>query len=692
MTALRGIFGALDNIVYGLINLLYQLFFNVATNTSDLFANEMVMHFFQRVQLILGIFMMFQLAMSIIKGIMNPDTFTDSKTGFGNIIMRIMISLVMLTLLVPINIPSPKNEYERQINNNGILFGTLYSLQYRILDNNTVGRLVLGTTSGDFNYTKKNGSLTNLDSTSRTFTNSILKSFIRPNLWYSKSPVELNDCICRKDEDMANALQVYQEEDADYAALIGFAVEVQCPMEGTPRYMILRWKNTDMYGFVYDIFLSTVVGIIIVFFLISYIIDVAKRSVKLGVLRLIAPIPIISYMDAKGGKDTAFNAWVKLLIKTYLDLFIRLIVIYFILFTIRSLLTSSMYDKLMQQGVLGVCTFVAIVIGLLAFAKEAPKFLKEALGLKDAGFRIFGGLSDALGVAAVAGGTIGSLATNWRASREENKVLKEQGDKLHQSNLLNGFRNVGSALVGGIAGAYTGGKAYMADKSNVGTVMKAMNERNARRAAHSTLGGRIADTAYGMVTGQSLADRSSKIGEANKEAFSTLKNWKDSYKAEAIKNGGTFNYTLSNGQQLTGIRYSQVLAAVQAGADANGKFTIAGQKYDADLFGSDVMDKIADQQALSWKAGSVVAGGKTYADVVEQPSGKLYADYQRTIKAVNDAEIAVVRANGTTISGESLVKSYDDLGAAMGIANRRHQETQTDMRQIKRLANKQNKK
>ena len=53
---------------------------------------------------------------------------------------------------MPISIPNPKNEYEIQINNNGLLFGTIYSLQRRILSNNTIGRLVLGTTDNDSGF------------------------------------------------------------------------------------------------------------------------------------------------------------------------------------------------------------------------------------------------------------------------------------------------------------------------------------------------------------------------------------------------------------------------------------------------------------------------------------------------------------------------------------------------------------
>ena len=139
---LRMLFASLDRPAYAILGVSYELFFNVAS--ADLFSNSMIMKFYGRVQVILGVFMMFQLAMTILRGIVNPEGFTKDK-GAGTLITRVVTSLLLITLLMPINIPNARNEYEKQVNNNGLLFGTLYSLQHRILANNTIGRLVLGT-------------------------------------------------------------------------------------------------------------------------------------------------------------------------------------------------------------------------------------------------------------------------------------------------------------------------------------------------------------------------------------------------------------------------------------------------------------------------------------------------------------------------------------------------------------------
>ena len=148
----RSLFALLDKAAYTLLGWMYEILFNVAS--ADIFANDTVQKFYGRIQMIIGVFMLFKLAVSIIQGIINPDTFTDKKQGFSTIISRVVFALIMLTALTPINIPGARSSYEINLNNNGLLFGTLYELQDGILENNTLGRLILGT--GDHGTFSKN--------------------------------------------------------------------------------------------------------------------------------------------------------------------------------------------------------------------------------------------------------------------------------------------------------------------------------------------------------------------------------------------------------------------------------------------------------------------------------------------------------------------------------------------------------
>ena len=56
-TNARRLFALIDTAIYTLLAFMYEIFFNVAN--ADLFTNEMVFHFYKRVQLIIGVYMVF---------------------------------------------------------------------------------------------------------------------------------------------------------------------------------------------------------------------------------------------------------------------------------------------------------------------------------------------------------------------------------------------------------------------------------------------------------------------------------------------------------------------------------------------------------------------------------------------------------------------------------------------------------
>ena len=176
---LRNFISLFDRAVYELLEVMYDIFFNVAN--ANLLSNSFLKNFYYRCQLIIGVFMIFKLAVTFLEGIMNPDKVMDKKNGAGTIVARVITSLVLLVLITPINIPTPSNEWEEQLNNNGILFGALYSLQHRILSNHTISRIILNTTDSVDNsvaISNKNG-----HNESKGFASSFYKIFFRLNVY-----------------------------------------------------------------------------------------------------------------------------------------------------------------------------------------------------------------------------------------------------------------------------------------------------------------------------------------------------------------------------------------------------------------------------------------------------------------------------------------------------------------------------
>ena len=436
---LRGICSLFDYVSYFFLSYSYQLFFNIARlNFLDA---ETIFNVISRIQLVVGVFMMFQLAMTVIKGIINPASFTDKKTGFGNVLMRIAVSLTLLAMLVPLNIPSPRNEYEKQINNNGILFGTLYSLQRRVLANNTIGRLIFGNDNTD--YTSSSSDDESLFTTGNKFTTTVVKAF------YVLNVDENGDFVCASEPEWE---EVYEDTDTNYAKIIYMAT-AHCDSSGTasgilgiisqvgiatghyeiayPAAIAEYFTSEESYVVTMFPIVSAIAGFILagIFVIMAY--EVALRALKLAALQLMAPIPIISYMDPKGGKDGAFNSWVKLLTSTYLDLFIRLAVIYFAMDIITMLMAKmddviatmwSANDSVVVNIFIVHDTFVIIAISVLVFALKAPKFFKQMLGIKDDGGHFFSTLGDAIGIGATALGMAGSFASSRQASYDADEA------------------------------------------------------------------------------------------------------------------------------------------------------------------------------------------------------------------------------------------------------------------------------
>ncbi len=432
--------------VYVLLAGMYQVFFNVAS--AQLFESETIKNFYGRVQLIIGVFMVFKLAVSILQGIMDPDKFMNPKEGFGNFITRVVVALALLTVIVPINIPDVENanSFEKYLNNNGLLFGTLYSLQDRILSNNTLGRLILGTTDNATNtespdttgMTEAEIQQQKLTRSSRIFTSTILKAFLKINLLPPE--VRENDdetnkenwyCGSNLDDDGKNAVKSYQQLDVDPTTLLSMEVLTADCKVNDSIFDHLRnavsWipvlggfvENTR-YVFAFNWLASAIVGIVFLIILIGFTIDIAVRSIKLAVLRLLAPIPIISYIEPKSSKDGGmFSSWVKALTSTYLDLFLRLAIVYFVIFLIQDMIANGIIIN-ETGGLVGGFSIIFIMLGLFFFAKMAPKFIKDALGLKGSMSNI--GLSGILGGA----GAIRQGGTIFEAGEAMNDATRAQ--------------------------------------------------------------------------------------------------------------------------------------------------------------------------------------------------------------------------------------------------------------------------
>lgn len=427
--ALRFILSILDWAVYSMITVVYEILFNIADST--IFSSNTIKNFYSRIQLIIGVFMIFKLSVSLLHAVINPDYLTDQKKGMGKIISRLIAMLAMFAAIIPLSIPLSQSEiqaakdgkiksYNYHLNQSGLLFGTMYSLQERILKGNVLVKLVLGDNSNKYDVSKGTKSLENQSQDLAIF---VLKGFVRINIAedaVGKGKITEDDYICSRPHgkgyspDEVKQLKNYIEADSVTDVINPDNLTEYCNDGFSWKSLTAGTENTEnRWMFTYTPIISTICGVLLLLVLVSYCIDIAIRALKLAILRLLSPIPIISYVDPKSSENGSFAAWMKALVSTYIDLFIRLLIIYFIIFLVQDIIDNGL-DIPIANGAVGILSTIFIIIGLFFFARSAPKFIRDALGLKgimsNVGLSgLLGGAGAFIGGAGLAGAGAGAL-------------------------------------------------------------------------------------------------------------------------------------------------------------------------------------------------------------------------------------------------------------------------------------------
>lgn len=508
---LRSICLTIDSFIYFILSLVFKMFFNIVN--SNFIDNDIINQFYSNIQLLLGVFITFKLCFSLINYIINPDRVSDNKVGAGKLIMRVVVALCMLTLLVPLsNIPdydAPSGSYNEAIKSKGILFGTLQIVQEKILSQNVIGALILGVRN-------QNNVNSNYEVQADSIVAGILKGFIQ----IAKDDNGQQYCNI-KEYDNYNKTSYY-------GTVLLYAEEKTC-----------EYNNDDYYAFSYIFLGSWICGALFIIVVAGFCVDVAIRMIKLTVLRLIAPIPIISYISPESGKNGAFNSWVKMLTKTYLDLFLRIAIIYFVVYISSTLLAEDTIIFSSDNGTLNTFSRIFIWLGLFMFAKQAPKFFMDMLGMKGDGKGFFSGLKSVAGLGALAVGTVATGVSYGRTSYDEG---------LEKDRKFNRLKSFGAGLVGAtsgfVGGAWAGLRAN--DNNNMASeIRRNQQQRMALRAAGVTFLGRVSDTISLITTGQTSHQRDEALIGAYQQFYDLYDNIAN--KADVDDTKFSFSYVDDNG-------------------------------------------------------------------------------------------------------------------------------------------------
>lgn len=148
--------------------------------------------------------------------------------------------------------------------------------------------------------------------------------------------------------------------------------------------------------------IAVIAGVALIIYLLVLCVEIVIRSLKLMLLETLAPIPIVSYIDPK---DKIFNQWIKMLMGTYADLFIKIFSINLginllnVVFNSETLLSGNLFKRFL------------VIVGILVFMKMIPSIISKIFGIDSLGgsFKDIVGMGKkALGFGA--GAALGGLA------------------------------------------------------------------------------------------------------------------------------------------------------------------------------------------------------------------------------------------------------------------------------------------
>lgn len=496
--------------IFGFISFMIKSLYNLILMLADanLLDNENFESVRSNIFGLIGLFMVFKLSFSIIQYITDPDKIADKQAGAGKILKKVVVVLVLLGTI-------------------NTIFEKAFELQGLILKGAVLEKLVFGVNESA--VTNPGSSQIDPDvgsgiKTSDYLAYSILAPFVTFNteedIWGGENGLKgaalaaaLDDCdefiratdASKGEGDICHsycAEEIIKKENPDAYKVMCEGLEERNMAKALSKVAMVRVNKTAVIK-VNGLF-GLLIGAICIVVLIVISVGVAIRSVKLSFLSLISPLPIISYIDPKDNSNSMFNKWMKETIKTFLELFIRLLAFYFAILIITKVLTAdggiASYSGTSYTFKEHPLVVIFLIIGCFLFALQLPKLIENLFGsmgglMRDA--KSTGAIAAGLG--GIAGGIIGGAFGNMIGT---GKRIKDENDGhlgiggVARSAFAFGTGAVGTGLraTGGVLKGFKKSGEGLSGAGPIKTASAAItrtgNIRNARAIQYRTAGGK----------------------------------------------------------------------------------------------------------------------------------------------------------------------------------------------------------
>lgn len=406
-----GIIMVLDSFIYTMITSAYKIFMALAS--ARLLSSDVYYEVANRLYLVVGVVMLFVLSYAILKAIVNPDEMSKGDLGNG-MVKRVLIAVIGLAI-------TP------------VLFNVLYQAQGLFLEQDVLGKIffrIQNTEEIDVSGSSTSTSV-NPDEEIENVGGAVASS----SIWYAVFHPEDGYDASEIKADASDYLGVA----AGHAVLCGLGIAAGVIISGATwgwgtalgvgaavyacgRFVIAEDIETynelsalsskeisleDAYGIVagggdFDIFLifmdnyfdneikylwglSTICGAFALYAFVSFSIDMGVRAAKLAYYQIIAPVPLTMQVLPKY-KDT-FGKYVKNVVSTFLEVFIRISVVYIVTFVICHITEyfstgTALWGSTNLNDLEKAFAVMLLILGLILFAKSAPDVICQSLNIE----------------------------------------------------------------------------------------------------------------------------------------------------------------------------------------------------------------------------------------------------------------------------------------------------------------------
>lgn len=394
-------------LIYRFIAFIFQVFIVLAkTKTID---SAEYSNLIDNFYLILAVVMLFIVAFSILQAMVNPENNKGAENG-GKVVKNFVTSVVILVLLPTI-------------------FNFAFSFQNAIISQNTIGKLFGENSVFDSSDSEA------IANAGNDMANSVWKAFFIPVKCDGKSRNDIEACYeSIKGDGIFNSDNLAKTID-DVSTSGNF--ELYSDYGGS-------WADGSIS---FNFILALLAGLYLLYVVLNFCLDLGVRLLKLIFYQIIAPIPVFLRIVPEGKLSKTFGDWVQLTVTCYLEVFIRLFIIYFGIYLI------SMFRRIMPDIFSDVNGFVwlvanaIMVLSVLVFIKESPKLISELFGVDSSKMSL--GLKNKLGagglfaVGAAVGGGLTASANRLVSAHKDFKSAE-------------GLKNKAKAAAAGVASFGTG--------------------------------------------------------------------------------------------------------------------------------------------------------------------------------------------------------------------------------------------